>query len=61
MARIAPFYEALASESAQMVTRYSTGQLETIKDFCERCIEIMRRQTEAVLNSNKNLRAGRRV
>jgi predicted ArsR family transcriptional regulator len=48
MARIAPFYEALGRESAQMIGRYTTAQLETIKDFCERCIEIMRRQTEAV-------------
>lgn len=48
MARIAPFYEALGRESAQMISRYTTAQLETIKDFCERCIEIMRRQTEAV-------------
>jgi DNA-binding MarR family transcriptional regulator len=47
-ARIAPFYEALGRESAQMISRYTTAQLETIKDFCERCIEIMRRQTEAV-------------
>jgi predicted ArsR family transcriptional regulator len=61
MARIAPFYEALGRESAQMVTRYSTAQLETIKDFCERCIEIMRRQTEAVLNSKKNQTIGGRV
>ncbi len=48
MARIMPFYEALGQESAQMVSRYSTAQLETIKDFCERCIEIMRSQTEAI-------------
>jgi len=48
MARIAPFYEAFGRESAQMISRYTTVQLETIKDFCERCIEIMRRQTEAV-------------
>jgi DNA-binding MarR family transcriptional regulator len=48
MARIAPFYEALGRESAEVVARYSTAQLETIKDFCERCIEIMRRQTEAI-------------
>jgi predicted ArsR family transcriptional regulator len=54
MARITPFYEALGRESAQMVTRYSTDQLETIKDFCERCIEIMRRQTEAVLSLKKD-------
>jgi predicted ArsR family transcriptional regulator len=54
MARLLPFYEALGRESAQMVTRYSTEQLETIKDFCERCIEIMRRQTEAVLSSDKH-------
>ena len=61
MARISPFYEALGRESAQLVTRYSTAQLETIKDFCERCIEIMRRQTEAVLNSKKNQTAAERV
>ena len=48
MARIAPFYEALGRDSAQMVSRYSIAQLETIKDFCERCIENLRRQTEAV-------------
>lgn len=53
MARIAPFYEALGRESAELVTRYSTEQLETIRDFCERCIEIMRRQTEAVVRSGK--------
>src|SRR5438270_3668603 len=40
MARIAPFYEALGRESAQMVSRYTTAQLEKIKDFCDRCIEI---------------------
>jgi DNA-binding MarR family transcriptional regulator len=48
MMQIAPFYEALGSEMAQMIARYSTEQLETIRDFCERCIEIMRRQTEVV-------------
>jgi DNA-binding MarR family transcriptional regulator len=53
MARIAPFYEALGRESAQMITRYSVRELETIKDFCERCIEMMRRQTEAVQASAK--------
>jgi len=53
MAKIAPFYEALGRDSAQMITRYSTRELETIKDFCERCIEMMRRQTEAVLASAK--------
>jgi DNA-binding MarR family transcriptional regulator len=53
MARIAPFYEALGRESAQMITRYSMRELETIKDFCERCIEMMRRQTEAIQASVK--------
>lgn len=53
MARIAPFYEALGRESAQMITRYSVRELETIKDFCERCIEMMRRQTEAIQASAK--------
>jgi predicted ArsR family transcriptional regulator len=53
MARIAPFYEALGRESTQMITRYSVRELETIKDFCERCIEMMRRQTEAIQASAK--------
>jgi DNA-binding MarR family transcriptional regulator len=56
MARIAPFYEALARESAQMTSRYTTAELETIKDFCERWIEIMRRQTEVVRASVKKSR-----
>jgi DNA-binding MarR family transcriptional regulator len=47
--RIAPIFEALANETAQLATRYSTHELETIKDFCERCIAIMRRQTDAVM------------
>jgi predicted ArsR family transcriptional regulator len=58
MTRLLPFYEALGRESAQMMTRYSTQQLETIKDFCERCIDILRRQTEAVLSSSKAERKG---
>ena len=53
LARIAPFYEALGRESARMISRYTTAQLETIKDYCERCTEIMRRQTEAVRASAK--------
>jgi hypothetical protein len=53
MARVAPFYEALGREASQIVTRYSTRELETIKDFCTRCIEMMRRQTEAVHASTK--------
>jgi predicted ArsR family transcriptional regulator len=48
MARIAPFYEALGRESAQMISRYTVAQLETIMDFCERSIDIMRRQTDKV-------------
>ena len=48
MERIQPFYEALGRASAEMVGRYSNAQLETIKDFCERCIEIMCRLTEEV-------------
>ena len=47
-ARIAPFYESLGRETSQLMNRYSTSQLETIRDFCEQCIAIMQRQTEAV-------------
>lgn len=47
-ARIAPIFEALARDAAELVTHYSTRELETIKDFCERCIAMMWRNTEAV-------------
>jgi DNA-binding MarR family transcriptional regulator len=48
MARIMPMYEALEREMSQMITRYSTRDLETIKDFCTRCIEILARQAAAI-------------
>ena len=48
MARIAPFYESLGQEASQLIAQYSTRELETIRDFCTRCIEMMRRQTEMV-------------
>jgi DNA-binding MarR family transcriptional regulator len=48
--KILPIYEALGREMAQLVTCYSTRELETIHDFCLRCVEIIRRQTEAVQN-----------
>jgi DNA-binding MarR family transcriptional regulator len=51
--RIAPVFEALSKETAQLVTHYTTRELEVIKDFCERCIEMMRRQTEAVQKLEK--------
>lgn len=48
MRRIAPIYTTLGREISQLASGYSTSQLETIKDFCEQCIEITRKQTEAV-------------
>ena len=52
-ARIMPIYAALGQEMAQLAARYSTPELETIQDFCVRCIEILRRQTEAIQASAK--------
>jgi DNA-binding MarR family transcriptional regulator len=46
--KIAPIFEALGKEAAQLTTRYTTRELETIRDFCARSIEMMRRQTDAV-------------
>jgi hypothetical protein len=46
--RIGPIFDALGRETSELVKRYSTRDLEVIKDFCDRCIEIMRRQTDAV-------------
>ncbi len=51
--RIGPIFDALSSEMAQLATRYSTRELETIKDFGERCIEMMRRHTEKVMELEK--------
>jgi DNA-binding MarR family transcriptional regulator len=48
MMKLYPFYEALGNESLEIVKRYSTAELETILDFCQRSIDMMRRQTEAV-------------
>ncbi len=36
-----------------LAARYLIRELETIKDFCDRSIEIMRRQTEKVLALEK--------
>jgi len=46
--KLFPIYESLGREMAQLVTRYSTRELETIHDFCLRCIEIIKHQTDAV-------------
>ena len=51
--RIAPIFEALGKDAALLATRYSTRELETIKDFCDRCIEMMRRHTEKVMELEK--------
>src|ERR1700749_4241751 len=48
MAKIGPIYDELGKEMSGLAERYSTRELETVKDFCDRCIEIMRRQTETV-------------
>jgi DNA-binding MarR family transcriptional regulator len=53
MDHIAPIFDALSKETSTLAASYSTRELETIKDFCDRCIEIMRRQTEAVLDLEK--------
>ena len=44
--KIAPIFDALGKETSQLASSYSTRELETIKNFCERVIEIMRRHTE---------------
>jgi DNA-binding MarR family transcriptional regulator len=46
--RIAPIFDELGKEILALATRYSTRELETIKDFCDQSIAIMRRQTEKV-------------
>jgi DNA-binding MarR family transcriptional regulator len=48
MARLQPIYESLGRTMAELVTRYSTRELETIQDFMVRCTEIMREHTEIV-------------
>jgi DNA-binding MarR family transcriptional regulator len=46
--KIAPIFDALGKGAQQLATRYTTRELEIIKDFGERSIEMMRRHTEAV-------------
>jgi DNA-binding MarR family transcriptional regulator len=46
LALIAPIFDGLGRDAADLVTHYSTKELETIKDFCERCIAMMWRNTE---------------
>lgn len=53
MKRIMPFYESLANEVAALLERYSSKQLETIRDFCEGSIGVLKRQTEVVRLSAK--------
>ena len=51
--RIEPVFDELGKEVSALAARYSTRELETIKDFCDRTIAIMRRQTEKVLALEK--------
>jgi DNA-binding MarR family transcriptional regulator len=52
-AKIGPIFEELGREASALATRYSTRELETIKDFCDRSIEMMRRQTQKVMELEK--------
>ncbi len=51
--KLGPIFDELGKEVSALATRYSTKELETIKDFCDRSIEIMRRQTEKVMALEK--------
>jgi DNA-binding MarR family transcriptional regulator len=51
--KIGPIYDELGKEVSVLATRYSTRELETIKDFCDRTIAIMRRHTEKVMALEK--------
>jgi DNA-binding MarR family transcriptional regulator len=51
--KIGPIFDALGKDVSALAASYSTRELETIKDFCDRCIEIMRRQTETVMALEK--------
>ena len=46
--KIAPIFDELGKEISALAASYSTRELETITDFCDRTIEIMRRQTDIV-------------
>jgi DNA-binding MarR family transcriptional regulator len=46
--QIEPIFDELGKEASALAARYSTRELETILDFCERSIAMMRRQTEKV-------------
>jgi DNA-binding MarR family transcriptional regulator len=47
--KLGPIFDALGKDVSALASRYSTRELETIKDFCDRTIAIMRRHTEKVM------------
>ncbi|HEX3891200.1 MAG TPA: MarR family transcriptional regulator [Terracidiphilus sp.] len=51
--RIVPIFDELGKEMSALAAGYSTRELETIKNFGDRCIDIMRRQTEKVMGLKK--------
>jgi DNA-binding MarR family transcriptional regulator len=53
MDRIVPIFDELGKQILALAAGYSTRELETIKDFCDRTIAIMRRQTEKVMALEK--------
>jgi DNA-binding MarR family transcriptional regulator len=52
--KLGPIFDALGKDVSELASRYSTRELETIKDFCDRTIAIMRRHTEKVLPFEKS-------
>ena len=47
--KIGPIFDELGKEVSALAASYSTRELETIKDFCDRTIQIMRRHTDKVM------------
>ena len=47
-AKLGPIFDALGKDVSALASHYSTRELETIKDFCDRTIAIMRRHTDVV-------------
>lgn len=53
MAKLTVFFDSLAAEMGKLASGYSTRELEMIQDFCLRCIEIVKGQTEVVERAAK--------
>ena len=53
LGRLWPFYQSLGNKMEQLVAKFSTRELETVRDFMVSCTQIVREQAEVVTQATK--------